>query len=150
MAAMSGEWLCRKVRHPWEGGQDRLTMYFATLDSATSKPSLSSSPWIRGAPHSGLSALIRRISARRSASTCGRPPRERDFHRQYRRKPVRCQHDPTAVLHPLAFGRAFSEEAGALGAEGEPCTPFRPGFATSIAAIASSISLPMLGCLALA
>src|SRR6266545_8334806 len=29
-------------------------------------------------------------------------------------------------------------------------TPFRPGFATSIAAIASSISLPMLGCLALA
>src|SRR5258705_1021894 len=24
--------------------------------------------------------LIRRISARRSASTCGRPPRERDFH----------------------------------------------------------------------
>src|SRR5438128_10276636 len=29
--------------------------------------------------------------ARRSASTCGRPPRERDFHRQYRRKPARCQ-----------------------------------------------------------
>jgi hypothetical protein len=26
MAAMSGEWLRRKVRHPWEGGQDRLTM----------------------------------------------------------------------------------------------------------------------------
>src|SRR6266567_4652001 len=91
MAAMSGEWLRRKVSHPWEGGQDRLTMYFATLDSATSKPSLSSSPWIRGAPHSGLSTLIRRISARRSASTCGRPPRERDFHRQYLRKPARCQ-----------------------------------------------------------
>ena len=34
---------------------------------------------LRGAPHSGLSALIRRISARRSASICGRPPRERDF-----------------------------------------------------------------------
>jgi hypothetical protein len=42
------------------------------------------------APHSGLSTLIRRISARRSASICGRPPRERDFHRQYRRKPARC------------------------------------------------------------
>ena len=25
---MSGDWLRRKVRHPWEGGQDRLTMYF--------------------------------------------------------------------------------------------------------------------------
>src|SRR5215472_4869640 len=31
------------------------------------------------------------ISARRSASTRGRPPRERDFQRQYRRKPARCQ-----------------------------------------------------------
>jgi hypothetical protein len=28
----------------------------------------------------------------------------------------------TAVSHPLAFGRAFSEEAGAPGGEGEPCT----------------------------
>jgi hypothetical protein len=33
----------------------------------------------------------RRINARSSASTCGRPPNERDFQRQYRRKPARCQ-----------------------------------------------------------
>ena|SRR5947208_3249352 len=46
---------------------------------------------MRGAPHSGLSTLIRRISTRRSASICGRPPREQDFQRQYRRKPARCQ-----------------------------------------------------------
>src|SRR6266404_9622845 len=46
---------------------------------------------MRGAPHSGLSTLIRRISARRSTSICGRPPRDRDFQRQYRRKPARCQ-----------------------------------------------------------
>ena len=32
MAAMSGAWLRRKVRHPGEGGPHRLTMYFATLD----------------------------------------------------------------------------------------------------------------------
>src|SRR5262245_28457460 len=32
-----------------------------------------------------------RISARRSASIGGRPPRERDFQRQYRQKPARCQ-----------------------------------------------------------
>jgi hypothetical protein len=32
MAAMSGAWLRRKVRHPWDGGPRRLTMYFATLD----------------------------------------------------------------------------------------------------------------------
>ena len=29
---MSGAWLRRKVRHPWDGGPHRLTMYFATLD----------------------------------------------------------------------------------------------------------------------
>src|SRR5437764_375449 len=68
MAAMSGAWLRTKVHHSWEGGPYRLTMYFATLDCATSKPSLSSSPWIRGAPHSGLSTLIRRINARRFAA----------------------------------------------------------------------------------
>ena len=39
---------------------------------------------------SRLSTLIRRISARRSTAICGRPPRERDFQRQYRRKPARC------------------------------------------------------------
>src|SRR6266699_3800403 len=46
---------------------------------------------MRGAPHKEFSALIRRISARRSASIFGRPPRERDFQHQYRRKPARCQ-----------------------------------------------------------
>ena len=35
-----------------------------------------------GPPQRAFSMLIRRISARRSASICGRPPRERDFHRQ--------------------------------------------------------------------
>src|SRR5450756_2463731 len=50
MAAMSGAWLRKKVGHPWLGGPRRLTMYLATLDCATSNPSLSSSPWIRGAP----------------------------------------------------------------------------------------------------
>ena len=53
MAAMFGEWLHRKVRHPWLGGPRRLTMYLATLDCATSNPSLSSSPWMRGAPRAG-------------------------------------------------------------------------------------------------
>ena len=48
MAAMSGVWLRKNVRHPWLGGVHRLTMYLATLDCATSNPSLSSSPWMRG------------------------------------------------------------------------------------------------------
>ncbi len=82
MAAMSGAWLRKKVRHPWLGGLRRLTMYLATLDCATSNPSLSSSPWMRGAPQSGFSTLIRRINTRSSVSICGRPPCGRDFQRQ--------------------------------------------------------------------
>jgi hypothetical protein len=45
---MSGPWLRKKVCHPWLGGPRRLIMYLATLDHATSNPSLSSSPWMRG------------------------------------------------------------------------------------------------------
>jgi hypothetical protein len=80
IAAISGAWLRRKVRHPWLGGPLRLIMYLATVDRATEKPNLSSSPWIRGAPQSGFSLLICWISARISVCNCGRPPRERDFH----------------------------------------------------------------------
>ena len=56
--------------------------YLATLDCATSTPSLSSSPWMRGAPHSGFSTLIRRINSRSSGSIRGCPPRRCDFQRQ--------------------------------------------------------------------
>jgi len=48
----------------------------ATRDCATSNPSLSSSPWMRGAPQSGFSMLIRRINTRRSVSIYGRPSPE--------------------------------------------------------------------------
>src|ERR1700724_636689 len=78
MAAMSGAWLHKKVRHPWLGGPRRLTMYLSTLDCATSNPSLSSSPWMCGAPQSGF----RRSSAgsiRSFVSICGRPPCGRDL-----------------------------------------------------------------------
>src|SRR5712672_407061 len=47
-------------------------------------------PRIHGAPHSGLAMLISRISRRTSSGTVGRPPRGRDFQRQYKRKPARC------------------------------------------------------------
>src|SRR6266446_2055209 len=66
-------------------------MYLAMLDCATSNPSLSSSPWIRGAPQSGFSTLIRRTNTRSSVSICGRPPRGRDVQRQYPLKPTLCQ-----------------------------------------------------------
>ena len=45
----------------------------------------------RGAPHSGFSLLIRRISARSSRLILGLSPRRQDLQRQYSRKPRRCQ-----------------------------------------------------------
>ena len=57
---------------------------------ATSMPSLRSSPWMRGAPQSGLARLISRISRRISGGTLGLPARRLDFQRQKERKPARC------------------------------------------------------------
>src|SRR6202040_1694700 len=81
--------LRRNVLQPWDGGSLRLAMYLATLVWPIPMPILRSSPWIRGAPHSGLAMLISRISLRISGATVGRPPRRRDFHRQYDLNPVR-------------------------------------------------------------
>jgi hypothetical protein len=51
---------------------------------AASMPSLSSSPWMRVAPHSWLAMLICRIRSRISVLVLGRPRRRRDLdrHRQ--------------------------------------------------------------------
>ena len=48
------------------GVLDAGIMYLETVDSAISKPSFSNSPWMRGAPHSGFSLFIRRMSSRSS------------------------------------------------------------------------------------
>src|ERR1700721_4128674 len=66
-------------------------MYLAALVCPISTPSLRSSPWIRGAPHSGVAMLISRISRRISTATVGRPERGRAFQRQYDLNPARCQ-----------------------------------------------------------
>ena len=85
-------WLLRKVRQVWEGGLRWRAIYFATVAWETSIPSLSSSPWIRGAPHSGFARLIFRISSRASETIGGRPgSRSLLFHLQYQRNPWRCQ-----------------------------------------------------------
>jgi p-cumate 2,3-dioxygenase beta subunit len=61
------------------------------LRSATSMPSFTSSPWIRGAPQRGLAAAMRVISALISMLTEGRPPVGRPGSMvQYSRKRRRC------------------------------------------------------------
>jgi hypothetical protein len=64
---------------PCDGGPLLRAIYLATLVCPMSMPSLSSSPWIRGAPHSGLAKLISRITCRISAGTAGRPRRRPGF-----------------------------------------------------------------------
>jgi hypothetical protein len=49
------------------------TMYFSTVDFATSIPIFASSPTIRGDPQSGLAEDILRIRSRTSPETVGRP-----------------------------------------------------------------------------
>src|SRR5262245_48261840 len=74
--------IAQKVFQPCDGGCLLLAMYFATVVCPTSMPSLSSSPWIRGASQSGFAALMSRMSWRMSVGVFGRPPRGRDFQRQ--------------------------------------------------------------------
>jgi Mechanosensitive ion channel len=61
IAPMPAAWLCRKVFQVYDHPRPLLAMRLATVDCAISIPSFSSSPWIRGAPHSRLARLISRI-----------------------------------------------------------------------------------------
>jgi hypothetical protein len=90
-AAIPAAWLRRKVVQFWPGRRGRPTMYLATVDWATSMPSLSNSPWIRSAPHNQLARLISSIKSRISLEIAGRPPLDRDFQRQKTLNPCRCQ-----------------------------------------------------------
>jgi len=62
-------------------------MYLATVVWPISISSLSSSPWILGAPQSGLARLISRINFLISADSFGRLPSDFDFHRRYEQNP---------------------------------------------------------------
>ena len=80
------------LRQVWDGGLDRRGMYFATVAWLISIPSLSSSPWILGAPHKTLARAILRTNSRISTGTEGPPGRIRWlFCDQNRRNRWRCQ-----------------------------------------------------------
>lgn len=51
--------------------------------------------------------LIRRIKRRTSTGILGRPPRERDFQRQYSWKPIRCHR---TMVFGLTMTAAFSSD----------------------------------------
>ena len=85
--------MVREERAPGlRGGVGRFGIRRETVRSATSIPSFRSSPWIRGAPHSGLAAAIFRTRAMISALTGGRPTVGRlESLAQCSRKRRRCQ-----------------------------------------------------------
>jgi hypothetical protein len=62
-----------------------------TVRSEMGMPSLSNSPWLRGAPQSGFAAAIFRIRVRIAGLTSGRPLFRLEIRLQNRRKPRRCQ-----------------------------------------------------------
>ena len=101
-------WFHRNVRHVCDGGFGSRARYLDTVASETSMPSFRSSPWIRGAPHSGFSRLMRLMRARTSRGIGGRPPlRRRDFHVQYSRKPFRCQPMTVSGFTITSISRQF-------------------------------------------
>ena len=82
-ATVSPMWLRRKLRQVGEGTAGRHGMYLPTVAWLTTIPSLSSSPWMRGAAHKGLAMLILRIRSRVSLDVLGRPGwPDLDRHRQ--------------------------------------------------------------------
>ena len=77
METICVRWFSRKVRQVCDGGLRQRTMYLLTLVSPMPMPSLSNSPWMRGAPHKGFSRHILRIRSRTSREITGRPGRRR-------------------------------------------------------------------------
>ena len=79
----SRTWLSRnafQVCELWRGLA--LPMYRETVASDTSIPSIPSSPWILGAPHSGFASAMQRIKSRSDLSILGRPGPGTDFFAQ--------------------------------------------------------------------
>lgn len=84
-------WLLRKLFQVWDGSVRRFGIKREMVRSEIATPSFRSSPWIRGAPQSGLASAMVRTSLRISALTRGRPtPFACDNLHQYRLNRLRC------------------------------------------------------------
>src|SRR5580704_2835769 len=95
MAAIASRWFRRKTsqRLAQSGSLGARFIQREMVLSQRSKPSMRSSPWIRGAPQVGFSTTMRKINSRTSFGVGLLPTclRTLEISRQYIRKPVRCQ-----------------------------------------------------------
>src|SRR2546421_3055552 len=112
-------------------------MYFATVVCPTSMPSLSSSPWMRGAPHSGFAMLISRMSWRGLPAPIGSkagamPPDHRcrleDFQRfqHMRRQIIECRkHQAVDIGEDWALRRLTTQHIELMSKGGSACNAAR-------------------------
>jgi len=101
--------LSRNAFQFWDGGFVLLGIHRDTVRSETSIPSLRSSPWTRGAPHSGFEFAIFRINSRISRSVPGRPgPLEWDRRVQQEAKRFRCHRRTVSglTMRSVSFQRS--------------------------------------------
>jgi hypothetical protein len=97
IATRSRRWFSRNARHVGEGGVLLRGMYLATVETATSMPSMASSLRIRGAPQVTFACAILRISFTTSRSSPARPKRPNQLLRlQKRLNARRCQRTTVA------------------------------------------------------
>src|SRR6202051_2448857 len=87
-------WFLRKARQRLAGSESLGACFIQReiVRSEMSKPSMSSSPWMRGAPQVVFSATIRKINCRTCFGVCLLPIGFFTFEisLQYSRKPTRC------------------------------------------------------------
>ncbi len=108
-------WLRRKVRHVCDGGFGSCTRYLDpdTWTRVPRRPRCRASGVRRGFGErrdSGFSRLMRLMRARTSRGIGGRPPpRRRDFHVQYTRKPFRCQPMTVSGVTITSTSRPFGK-----------------------------------------
>ena len=93
-AAMASRWLRRKASQRLAGSALRGIRFIQReiVLSEISKPSMRSSPWMRGAPQPGFSAIIWKMRSRTSFDVGLLPTGFRTFEirLQYQRNPARC------------------------------------------------------------
>ena len=133
-------WLCKNACQlcPRGGvGFRRSRMYRCTVRFATWIPSLSSSPRIRSAPQSRFSATMRRISSTRSGDTRGVGDIvDRDFQRQSKRNPSRCQRSTVSGFTSSSASRHLGSTAASSVIRVRSCR-WKAGFFTFLAATMS-------------
>ena len=94
IAAIASRWFLRKARQRLAGSESLGACFIQReiVRSEMSKPSMSSSPWVRGAPQVVFSATIRKINCRTCFGACLLPIGFFTFEisLQYSRKPAWC------------------------------------------------------------